>query len=120
MAPSNHLIFKKQYAGQYEYAIFFVRGEDATHYFGPLYNSGDNLLGLRIYSDATDVWKIEMELVAKDGNLSESTFDEIGESFRDIIIFRDNSIELGDYVYDQIEVIQADKDFVDSITKDLK
>lgn len=119
-APSNYLIFKKQYSDQYEYAVFLVRGENATHYFGPVYNSGESLLGLRIYSDATDVWKVEMELVDKDGNLTESTFNDIGESFRDIIIFRDNSVELGDYIYERIETTQADKDFVVSVTKYLK
>lgn len=87
-----------------------VRGENATHYFGPVYNSGESPFGLRIYSDAIDVWKVEMKLLDKDGNLAESTFNEIGESFRDTMIFRDNSIELGDYTHDRIETTQADKD----------
>ncbi len=113
--PKNKMIFKKQYQEQYEYAVFRVRGTDATHYFGPFYNKGENLLGIRTFSDANEVWKLEMEISDKRGNLFETTFDEIGERFRNTLVIRDNSIEVGDYEYQKIVPTEEDLELIDKV-----
>lgn len=120
IVPSNYLIFKKQYNDQYEYGIFYIKASNATHYFGPLYSTGSSLLGLKIYSGANSVWKAEMELIGKSGNLEESTFENINEKFDQLIIFRDNSIELGSNEYQRIKLTDRDKNFATSIIEPLK
>jgi len=120
IVPPNTVILKKQFNDQYEYGVFKARGVNATHYFGPIYSKGESFLGWRIYSGATDVWKVEMELADKKGNLAESTFGEIGETFRDMIIFRDKSVEIGKYTYDQINLSKEDEDLIEKATKGIK
>ena len=118
--PKNKIIVKKQYQEQYEYAVFHARGTDATHYFGPFYNKGENLLGIRIFSDANEVWKLEMEIKDKKGNLLETTFDDIGDSYRNTLVIKDNSIEFGDYEYEKVEPTQEDFELINQIKADLK
>ena len=113
--PGNKMIVKKQFLEDYEYAVFKVRGSDATHYFGPFYNKGENLLGIRTFSDANEVWKLEMEIVEKDGNLMETTFDDIGDTYRNTLVMRDNSIELGNYEYEKIIPSQEDLELVNRV-----
>ena len=120
VAPSNYLIFKKQYDEQYEYGVFKVRATNATHYFGPIYSTGQSILGLRIYSGANKVWKAEMELVDKQGNLNESTFEDFGEKFSQLIIFRDSSVELGNFEYQQLDPTSEDVDFANSVVNKLR
>ncbi|NKI28493.1 hypothetical protein HCG49_18240 [Arenibacter sp. 6A1] len=115
IVPKNQMVIKKQYQNQYEYAVFYVRGSDATHYFGPFYNKGENLLHIRAYTDANKVWKLEMEITDKKGNLSQSTFDDIGVTFRNTLIMRENSIEFGDYEYNKLEPTEEDIVFIKQI-----
>lgn len=120
IVPSNYLIFKKQYDDQTEYGIFYIKASNATHYVGPFYSTGNSLLGLRIYSGAKAVWKAEMELIAKSGNLQESTFEYIGDTFHQLIIFRENSIELGSKEYQRIKLTDRDEKFANSVIEPLK
>src|SRR5680860_1003277 len=99
IVPGNKMIVKKQFLEEYEYAVFKVRGTDATHYFGPFYNKGESLLGIRTFSNANEVWNLEMEILDKEGNLIETTFNEIGDTYRNTLVIRDNSIEFGNYEY---------------------
>jgi hypothetical protein len=119
VVPGNTLIVKKQFQDQFEYGVFKVRGDNATHYFGSLYNRGETLLGIRMYSGATDVWKVEMELVEKKSNLDESTFEDIGKKFRNLIVFRDNSVQIGEDIYEKINTTPTDEDFIINTTSGL-
>jgi len=112
IAPGNTIILKKQFEDQYEYGVYHVKGVNVTHYFGPLYHRGESLLGFRIYPNAKDVWDVEMELMDKGGNLTNSTFKEIGTSFRDLLIFRDNSVEIGNYTYNKTNKTSQDDQFI--------
>jgi hypothetical protein len=120
VVPNNYLIVKKQYEEQYEYGIFYIRGSNATHYIGPIYSTGKSLLGLRIYPSSNEVWKAEMELIGKSGNLQVSTFEDIGEKFNQLMIFRDNSIELGNLEYESIDITSLDEIFAKSIIDPLR
>ena len=118
--PSNKIIVKKQYQEQYEYAVFYVRGTDATHYFGPFYNKGENLLGIRTFPDANEVWKLEMKITDKKGNLLETNFDDIGDSYRNILVIKDNSIEFGDYEYEKLIPTEEDLEFINKVKSESK
>ncbi|MDL5514821.1 hypothetical protein QSE00_23630 [Arenibacter sp. M-2] len=118
--PSNKIIVKKQYQEQYEYAVFYVRGTDATHYFGPFYNKGENLLGIRTFPDANEVWKLEMEITDKKGNLIETTFDDIGDSHRNTLVIKDNSIEFGDYEYEKLIPTEEDLELINKVNSKSK
>ena len=120
IVPTNYMIVKKQFEEQYEYGIFYIRGSNATHYIGPIYSTGKSLLGLRIYPGSNEVWKAEMELIEKSGNLQVSTFEDIGEKFNQLMIFRDNSIELGNIEYKSINVTSIDEIFAKSIIDPLR
>lgn len=120
VVPSNYLIFKKQYDEIYEYGVFYIKGSNATHYVGPIYSTGKSLFGLKIYPGANKVWKAEMELIEKSGNLQETTFEDIGEKFNQLIIFRDNSIELGDFEYERMNITNQDDIFVKSVVDKIK
>jgi hypothetical protein len=93
---------------------------NASHYFGPFYSVGTSLFGLRVYSGATEVWKAKMELVEKTGNLPESTFDQIGERFDQIIIIKKHTIELGGIEYQLIDTTQENQSFVKSVVSSLR
>ena len=114
------MIFKKQYKEQFEYGVFKIRATNATHYVGPIYSTGQSILGLRIYSGANEVWKAKMELIDKQGNLKESTFEEVGEKFSQLMVFRDASVELGDFEYDQRAPTSQDENFVNSVLNELR
>ncbi|MCM4171604.1 hypothetical protein DHD32_08940 [Arenibacter sp. TNZ] len=118
--PSNKIIVKKQYQEQFEYAVFQVRGTDATHYFGPFYNKGENLLGIRTFFDANEVWKLEMEITDKKGNLLETTFDDIGDSHRNTLVIKDNSIEFGDYEYKKLWPSEEDLELITKVKTESK
>jgi hypothetical protein len=120
VVPRDKIILKKQYGDLYEYGVFKVSGEAAIHYFGSLYNSGVSPFGVRIYSNATEVWKVKMELLAKNGNLDKSSFDEIGNSYKDLIIFRDNSVKIGELDFDKTNKTIEDEVFIKSVIKTLK
>jgi hypothetical protein len=115
IVPINLMIIKKQVKEKYEYGIFKITGENAVHYFGSIYNSGETLLGLRIYSNAIDVWKSKMELINKKGNLEYTTFHEIGETYKEMIIFKDNSVEIGKYKYNKVNLSQEDEQFINEV-----
>jgi hypothetical protein len=118
--PSNKIIVKKKYQEQYEYAVFYVRGTDATHYFGPFYNKGENLLGIRTFADANEVWKLEMEITDKKGNLSETTFDDIGDRHRNTLVIKDNSIEFGNYEYEKLIPTEEDLELINKVKSESK
>tara|TARA_R110001606_G_C15361513_1_gene648594 strand:+ start:821 stop:1360 length:540 start_codon:yes stop_codon:yes gene_type:complete len=126
--PSNLMIIKKQYNSQYEYAVFNLKGTNATHYFGALYNKGENLLGVRIFTNANEVWKLEMKIKNKKGNLNESVFHEIGTTYRNTLIVRDNSIsllndystKLGGFEYKKIKLSNVDIEFLNQVKEKVK
>ena len=55
IVPSGYAIITKEYEEKYEYGVFSISGLSAGHYIGPLYNIGDNLLGIRVYLNADKV-----------------------------------------------------------------
>ncbi|MGW8122231.1 hypothetical protein ACV07N_06180 [Roseivirga echinicomitans] len=73
----DEIIYSKNNDGTFELGLFKIRGENATHYFGPVYNVGTFPFGLRIYNSANQVWIAQMELMDKIGNVSQTTFDNI-------------------------------------------
>lgn len=110
--PDNTNILLKQYQDQYEYGVYVIRGSSATHYLGPLYSTGESLFSFRIYRGSTAVWKVEMELVSKQGNLAVSTFEDIGYIFQDLMIIRDGSMVIGSRSYNEISITPRDTEFI--------
>jgi hypothetical protein len=103
LPEKTELVFSKNTHGTLELALFKIRGENATHYFGPLYNTGTFPFGLRTYSDAMGVWKAEMELIDRIGNVSQTTFDDVGKKYEVNIIFYRDHIEIGDESFQKID-----------------
>lgn len=101
--PTNEIIFSKNLEGNFELALFHARGENITHYFGSIYNIGTFPFGIRSYPDAKEAWDVELELKDKYGNVTESTFDEIGEDFRVNLIFFPSSITIDNDNYTKID-----------------
>ena len=100
---SNDIVFSKNLDGTFELAYFRLRGEEATHYFGPIYNVGTFPFGLRVFQSANNVFMAELELLDKMGSVSETTFDEIGEKYKSTIVIYEDSIQLNDAIYTKID-----------------
>jgi len=100
---SNDVVFSKNLEDTFELAHFHIRGEEATNYFGPIYNIGTLPFGLRIIEDAKNVFIAELELIDKMGNVSKTTFDDIGTKYESIIILNKESLKINDEFYKQIE-----------------
>jgi len=101
--PTNEIVFSKNFEGNFELVLFHARGENITHYFGSFYNVGTFPFGIRSYPDAKEAWDVELELKDKFGNVSESTFDEIGEDYRVKLILFPNSITIDNDNYNKID-----------------
>lgn len=56
-----------------------------------------------------------MTLAEKQGNVSPSTFDPIGATYRQLLHIRDGEIEIGDKVYRQVFLSGDDKAFLRSL-----
>lgn len=100
---NNEIISTKEFDGRYELALFKMRGSHAIKYFGSLYNIGTFPFGLRIYSDAIKVWKVNMRLINKIGNISTSTYNEIGETHEVRFVFYENELEAGGHRFQIME-----------------
>ena len=77
-------------------------------------------MGIRTFPDANEVWKLEMEITDKKGNLLETTFDDIGDSYRNTLVIKDNSIEFGDYEYEELIPTEEDLEFINKVKSESK
>lgn len=119
ITTDERIILRKQLGDLFEYGVFRIRGSEPTHYFGPVYNIGESLFGVRVYSDIIAIWNVEMKLIKKEGNLPQSTFDPVGEtyytSYNKLILIRENEIEIGDDKYMKMDLSEDDQIFLKAI-----
>lgn len=108
LAPKNELILIKKAGDIFEMALFKIRGVSATHYFGPVYNVGPSPFGIRLYSDASEVWDAQLELLEKRGTISQSTFGNVGEKHQVPIAVYDNKLQMGTLQFHNIWMDEED------------
>jgi hypothetical protein len=117
IVPNNEIIFIKKYHEYYEMVLYYVTGTDAVHYFGPFYNVGETPLGIRVYPKAKEVWNADAELKDKEGNLSESTFPEIGKEYQMQIILYEKELSINGDVFKRDTI---SPDYIRAIRKEFK
>jgi hypothetical protein len=117
ITPDNEMIIVKRYQANEEIAIYKIRGEEATHYFGGLYNisnlySGNSgydfqnpLFGIRYYSGAQKVYITTLEVTKKIGE----SFPDIGKKFNARIIIYKDKLKIGNYEYKILPLKEVEK-----------
>lgn len=99
------VIIKKQRKEEYEYAVFNLDKKDIT--------------GVNDYPNANQVYEIQMELLDKKSNLIKSTFGNIGERYKNILVFKNHSIEFGNLPYEKIVPSEKDLNFAKQIINNI-
>jgi hypothetical protein len=56
-----------------------------------------------------------MEIIATKGNFEKTTFHDIGETYKELIIFRDNSVGIRKYRNAKIKLSQEDERFINDV-----
>jgi hypothetical protein len=95
ISPDNELVIMKMDQSSAEYGIYKIRGEEATHYLGGLYNLGENYFSIRYYSGAQKVYNTTLELTHRVGD----SFPRVGEKFNARIIIYKSKIKIGNFDY---------------------
>ena len=80
--------------GRKEGILTRTLGSSGTHYFGPIWHSGETLLGLKWLPKDCKLYELEMTILAQclEG-VSEPTFGKVGKTFYDILLVGKNRIK---------------------------
>jgi hypothetical protein len=117
LLPKNRLIISREYRYVFDVSLFEIKGANMTHYFGSLYNSGENLFSLKIYPDVLEAFKVEIKRIDNINNIEETGF--IKNDIDDVyyLLFKETSIEFSGENFNEIRIDKERYDLINTLLK---
>lgn len=107
ITPGREMYYVKEINDTlFDVGIYKIKGKSATKYFPGIYCIGRFPLGLRYFKNPESVFDAELILLKKDGD----SLPELNDSFKQKIVFYEDKVIIGKYVYDRIPLTKHTKD----------